>query len=977
MALRLAARVMDGWGLRRLPRPLFIGAAVCCASVAAEAQDPVRPWLGWRTVENHGFRFHYLPETETWTRDLAGRVRAIDSAITRHVGWQVTKPIDVVVDDPYVISNGYALPFMDRPVTVWYATPADPRNDIGNYRTWGELLSVHELVHLAHLTRPSRNPLQRRLWSSLPVNLSPLVLRTPRWVFEGYATVVEGQITGSGRPNNAWRPALLRQWALEGQLPSYGELNSSGDYRGGEFAYLGGSAFLEWLLRRQGDSSLTHLWRRLTARQVRSFDAAFRGVYGDSPGVLYGLHTAELTRDAMDAKEALESAGLVQGELIQRLTWETGDPAISPNGERVAIALRERDRPGRLVVWKATPEPEDTAAMRRRIEALKRDPLDVPDRRFYPRAKKPEATLISDQGRSYQMPRWYSDNRRVLVTRWTARHDNALAPALYEWDTKTGDVRQITSAVGVLHGDPHPNSRDALAMQCHWGHCDVVHVDLERGVMRTVLEGAPDRTYYRPRYSPDGTRFVASVLDGARWKLLVSSISGQDIRFVDPEDGANRYDAQWLTSDTLVVISERGGIPNLEKIAVATSQPVAITRVTGAAIAPDVNRMDGSVWFLAMHSRGLDVRRMAAGVAIADSVIDIGAEHFGYAGMRGAAPVEMPASPTPPSRPYGGGPRHSRWFPGAFTSPDGSGAMLSLYSGDIIGRLTGVVTGALGEVGTWQGGSLRMMWRHARPHVELGAHGLIHEPSLSSHRSAGDTVAERIDGSLTQVVAAVSRERSGEWWRLKTRLGGAGGRLSPREEASHRRVLGFLEASMRVHRLRGTRGISAELRAHGSYGESRDQYRRMVGTIDVRTLGRDIFPLQASITHGRVIGEPHAFELFSVGGGASPVMDTSLLTQRHALPMYPTAVSMGQSLLAWRASIPGNWTLFYEAASTAPSLTEHARWHRAFGFDAKLAFPLTPVAFLPRVEIRGGAAYTLDEPLRRKVRGFLEMRFEP
>ena len=93
--------------------------------------------------------------------------------------------------------------------------------------------------------------------------------------------------------------------------------------------------------------------------------------------------------------------------------------------------------------------------------------------------------------------------------------------------------------------------------------------------------------------------------------------------------------------------------------------------------------------------------------------------------------------------------------------------------------------------------------------------------------------------------------------------------------------------------------------------------------------------------------------------------------------MYPTAVSIGQSLLAWRASIPGSWTLFYEAASTAPSLTEHARWHRAFGFDAKLAFPLTPVAFLPRVEIRGGAAYTLDEPLRRKVRGFLEMRFDP
>ena len=970
---------MDRWreGLRRLPRPFFIGAVCCGFAATVNAQDPVRPWLGWRTVENHGFRIHYLPETETWARDLAARVRAIDSAVTRHVGWQIAKPVDVVVDDPYAISNGYALPFIDRPVTVWYATPADPRNDIGNYRTWGELLSVHELVHLAHLTRPSRNPFQRRLWESLPVNVSPLVLKAPRWVFEGYATVIEGQITGTGRPNNAWRPAILRQWAIEGQLPTYGQLSFDGDYRGGEFAYLGGSAFLEWLMRREGDVSLTHLWRRLTARQVRGFEAAFHGVYGDAPAALYGLHTAELTRDAMAARDVLERAGLVEGELIQRLTWETGDPAVSPNGERVAITLRERDRPGRLVVWKTTPEPEDTAVIRRRIDALKRDPVDVPDRRFHPRTKKPEATLHADQARSYQMPRWYSDNRRVLVTRWTVRGDNALGPALYEWDTQSGNVRQITKAAGVLHGDPHPNSREALAMQCHWGHCDIVRVDLERGVMRTVLEGAPDRTYYRPRYSPDGTRFVASVLDGGRWKLLVSSHDARDIRLVDPGDGANRYDAQWLTADTLVVVSESGGIPNLEKVSVASSRPVTLTRVTGAAIGPDVNRVDGSVWFLSMHSRGLDARRLPPGEAIADSVVDVRADRFGYAGMRGAAPAELAATPAPPSRSYGIGPRHQRWLPGAFTNPDGSGGMLSVYGGDILGRLTGVVTGAFGETGSWQGGSLRVMSRYLRPHLELGAHGLIHEPSLSRHRRAGDTVAGPVDGSITQVVAAVSHEETGEWWRLTGRLGAAGGRLSPREQGAHSRVLGFVETYGQVHRMRGARGVLGALHAHGSYGESRERYRRIVGTVAVRTVGRDIFPLQASITHGRLIGQPHPFEQFSVGGGISPVMDSSLLAQRHAMPMYPSAVSIGNSLLAWRASIPGTWTLFYEAASTAPTLYDHAVWYRAVGVEARYAFPITPVAFLPRVEIRGGAAYTFDEPLRRKVTVFMHMRFEP
>ncbi|MGH7638818.1 MAG: hypothetical protein ACREOK_14305, partial [Gemmatimonadaceae bacterium] len=226
-----------------------------------------------------------------------------------------------------------------------------------------------------------------------------------------------------------------------------------------------------------------------------------------------------------------------------------------------------------------------------------------------------------------------------------------------------------------------------------------------------------------------------------------------------------------------------------------------------------------------------------------------------------------------------------------------------------------------------------------------------------------------------------NHELSGEWWRLRYRLGGAGGRLSPRDTAAQVRAMAFAETSLRMEQSRGTRGIAEEVRAHVGYGRTgggqSDNYRRVRGTFDVRTLGSDMFPLQASITVGRVVGSPHPFELFSIGGGTSPVMDSSLLTQRHAMPMYPTAVSVGPSLLAWRAAIPGAWTLFYEAASTAATLTDHARWFRAVGFDAKLAFPLTPVAFIPRVELRGGVAYTLDEPLRRKVRGFLEMTFEP
>ncbi|HMC57293.1 MAG TPA: hypothetical protein VKH19_19085, partial [Gemmatimonadaceae bacterium] len=399
----------------------------------ARGQDPVRPWLEWRTATTRSYRFHFTREMEAWTRAAAARVESIDSSIVSLVGYAPPRPIDVVVDDPFSIANGYALPFLDHPVSVWWATPPDPRNDIGNYRTWGEMLATHELTHIAHLTRPSRNPFQRALWSSLPANLGPISLKAPRWVYEGYATFIEGRISGTGRPNNVWRPALLRQWAIEGHLPTYGQLSFSGDYQGGEFAYLNGSAFLEWLTSHSGDSSLVHVWRRMSARTNRTFDASFAGVFGDPPAVLYGRHAAELTRDAMAARARLERAGLVEGALVQHLFWETGDPALSPDGARVAVTVRQVDRPSSVVIWSTAPDEPDTAALRRRIEAQVRDPQDVPDRRVYPPPKKALKMLRARNGFAFARPRWLPDGKQILATRWAPRSDGTLRPDLFIW----------------------------------------------------------------------------------------------------------------------------------------------------------------------------------------------------------------------------------------------------------------------------------------------------------------------------------------------------------------------------------------------------------------------------------------------------------------------------------------------------------------------------------------------------------------
>lgn len=154
--------------------------------------------------------------------------------------------------------------------------------------------------------------------------------------------------------------------------------------------------------------------------------------------------------------------------------------------------------------------------------------------------------------------------------------------------------------------------------------------------------------------------------------------------------------------------------------------------------------------------------------------------------------------------------------------------------------------------------------------------------------------------------------------------------------------------------------------------------RRAIGSLELATTGRDAMPLELGVTYGRITGTPHPFELFAVGGVHSPVGDSSLFSQRYAMPMLPTGIAVGPALFAWRAALPwALWTAFFEGASASADADKFRKWNRAVGVETRLVVPPFPVAFSPRVQVRQGAAYTLDEPFRKRIRMYLEFRIEP
>jgi Tol biopolymer transport system component len=965
-----------------LRRALILCAGLL-AGTAAEAQT-VRPALDWYTVETENFTFHFPEQYRAWTLAVAARMEGIRTQVGQVVGYLPPTRVHIVVDDPANDPNGTALTTLDAPTIVLYPTPPDPREEIGNFRVWGELLATHEFAHVAHLNRPSRNRLRNLYLSLSPVPLGPIPVDAPRWALEGYATYVEGKVTGTGRPNHAWRAAVLRQFALEGRLPSYGQLSATGPWQTGNFAYLAGSAFLEWLARREGDSSLTAVWRRMTAKTVRSFDEAFVGVYGDSPAALYGRFAAELTAGALAFERALGGDLAVKGTLVQRLVRETGDPAISPDGHYVALTQRHTDAPSALVVWKTADEP-DTSAASRRARELARDPEDVPARAFYPPPRHDVISLMSSDGAPYESPRWMPDNKHLLVTRLMPLSDGALRPDIFLWSAEDGSLRRLTVGAALRNPDPSSDGRWAAAVRCDHGWCDLVRVDLGTGLVTVLVPGSETRNYYRPRVSRRTGEIVVSEQSGDRWRVAVVSPESGALRYIDPSDGATRYDAVFDTDGrTVIATSEARGIANLERLDRTDGPAIPLTSVTGAAVAPDVSP-DGSIWFLSLQASGYDLRRLES-----DSTSTARAAHATAAMRAGQFDSLSAAFPPRATRapedstlrprlgmvgevqPYGLGPSRFRYFPALTTGYGGSSVLLSVLRTDPVGRLGVVALGAFGAGALPAGASLNAVFRGERTERWLSLWTSHESPSalftqaaregLNLTRSGGALRLQRLDvgdgGEMLTSGAVLAERQYSDAFNSVTR-----GAV----------IAGF--SLVRRQRDEDTRYVE-QLSAIGETGlDGGVHYLRQRTTLGFGA-GGTLRPLTTlRVSYGSLGGGgDRELERFVIGGFQSPLIDPLYDGRRVDAPAYPLGSADGNAFASFRVMMPiPPLELFYSGAST----DLFHRSFRSYGLELRERVGGVPALGTPDLDVLAGFARAVDAPVAREWRYYLSFAIRP
>jgi hypothetical protein len=877
------------------------------------------PHGAWRTITTAHFRVHYPAQYEAWSIRAASRLESVRAAVVAEVGFAPETVTDVIVENPIAEPNGATIPLLDTPRIVLYPEAPEPEIVIGEYSNWIDLLTVHETAHLVHLLRPSRNPFERAMARLLPLN--PITLHAPRWVLEGYATVIEGRITGSGRPSGAMRAAVLRTWAMNGVLPTYDQLDSDPRFLGGSMAYLAGSAFLEWLVQRSGPDSLRHLWARMTARQRRSFDNAFTGVFGESPERLYGRFSAELSENAMTLARA---GGWREGELWQETSRGSGDPAVSPDGKSLAMVLRDAKGVAKLVIYSTGANEEEAKADKRIADMLKRDPEDVAPVRSKPIPRKPEHSYEPADGGGIENPRWTRDGAAILFTHKQPDLDGILHHDLFRWTPATGRVERLTHLADVKDADPIDATR-AIAVRNRNGASQLVVIDLTTGNVTPRTEPSLDVVYSHPRVAADGRIAWAEHANG-EWHVAIDGKRLAAVGAFGPEWGPNgdlfaavagrgfidiaKFDTR--RSDSPVRLSRDVGLESPTYVS-----PTYVTRSSGMAIDPAPSP-DGSLYFMSIEPQGFVVRHLADTSAAPQTKMAFDRSLVPALPPPPATPVALRDEPVTP-RDFGLGHQELRSIIAGQYTAFGHTTELGLRLGDVAGRLDTILIGAFGSRELPRGVAIASTWR-GWP-VDLGAH------AFDSHESRG-------------IELRATRETEFPLARISVSGGGL-------FERNHN--LAFVEARA----VTWQRRIAWE---HIDIAADSASHIQATARAAIRLGG---------LTFGAQFG---AGRNLSLGGAASTIEPDSLLIARVLDPALERDSMSGRSYRQERVSIGASGvSLFWQRHHLGNDID-------LLGIESSVAVPPMAIVKTPGLQVSGGIARV---QLTHKTRAWLTMRWRP
>lgn len=458
---------------------------------------------GWKKAETEHFTFIY---EEAQKEATEGYIKIADDAWNK-----VAKIYALPQNKTNVFVTGRtntvnAFTFFS-PAEIGMFTNPCTLTDFTFRDNWQKLFFTHELIHIANINFEDKDPVLPKLFGSYMNSLDFAMVNG--WALEGLTTVLETELTNSGRGRSPYFELEYKALTLDNGFIPYENVGLEKEPPRGQ-SYVMGYLIMKSIADRYGLQALADIERNRPF--MGSFEKSVQLVTGETPQNIYRDVRIALAKKYADERK------IPEGIIISPRDLNTNyyKPAII-NDDGTIICLR-------------TAKGMDTAVVRL-------DPSAKTGRNYIEESKSSkdsntvfkETILFGGSFMDYDSVT-ADENGRIFSTLGIQFGEHApgteLESALYVW-TKDKGLKRLTKKVSVFQPSISRNGKTLVAVQQHGMNMRLVTVNPESGKISVLLE-KPGLSFIQPAVNSDGTKVVFLELDGSRARVAVLEIYNPD-----------------------------------------------------------------------------------------------------------------------------------------------------------------------------------------------------------------------------------------------------------------------------------------------------------------------------------------------------------------------------------------------------------------------------------------------------------------
>lgn len=549
---------------------LFIIIILYAFNSFAQLQFPSR--LKWRTIETDHFLIHFPKDNEELAYKIATKAEKIHSTLTSFLKYFPTEKTNIVVSDLYDQVFGAAAPTFYSTI---YICPTQFNIGLGHYDDFLDLLLLHEYTHILDMDMIGGVPEVIRM---IIGRLYTPNLFCPMWMIEGFAVLMETELTNGGRGIDPYYDMYLRMAFLENNVNHLDQNILFFDkWPAGVSPYLYGESLYRYLSEQKGTDAVIY-FRKDNSKKLLpfSFGGSLAYYWDGSIAEMYNRWKIDMHKKYSRQKREIEKGGITSTKQITKNGNNTWSPIWSVDNETIFFFNQNYD--------------EHTALKSVDIETGRIASLTKIN------SSRPQLSL--DIAGKY-----------LYFSQFEINKNSTLYSDIYSYNFTSEKLNRLTKNKRAFDHDID-KSGNILFVVNNKGKTDLCLRGYD-GKETILISCSEDVYFFNPRISPNGRKLALSIWEKGGFRdIYIYDLDEKTLRPIT-EDRAWDITPTWSPDGEFILFSsDRIGVYNIFAYRIADSVFFQVTNVLGGAFCPAVSNDGKKIAFVDYSSVGFDIHIM-------------------------------------------------------------------------------------------------------------------------------------------------------------------------------------------------------------------------------------------------------------------------------------------------------------------------------------------------------------------------------